>query len=117
MKANLRKSLDQAMRVKKLLRIKFKVLTKMLEEDPDLCDELIVLLAELANQTSFQAAALHATTENIIAEMSIFGDEGPEKELGYRVVEREEEDEDRNNGYHHPDEDDDEDDHFIRGED
>jgi len=104
MKANLRKSLDQTIAVERLLKIKFKVLTKILAEEQDLSDELIVLLAEFCNHTTAERNALFAVQQNIVEEMKIFGDEGLEKELEFRLYEQEEEDdepeeeEDRRNG-------------------
>lgn len=96
MNCNLRKSLDQALGIKKMIAINFGVVTELLATEQDLSDELIVFLAEYSNYNAAGMAGLDLVIVNIIEELRVFGDAGYEKELKYTPNEEEVDDEESN---------------------
>ena len=81
MQTNLRRTLDIAIGVDKLLRIKLKVLADILVKENQLADEMVVLLAEICNATNVELDELHKLVEGIAQDIKIFGEQGVEKSL------------------------------------
>jgi len=87
-RSNLRKSLDTALLVEKVLTIGIKYMAKVLETTPELSDEVVVAIAEMCN--AMQECLSHfqkKTIPDIQEMMTIWGDEGPEKEFEVQVEE------------------------------
>ena len=78
---DLRKSLDLALQLEKMLQISLAVLGTMLKKEPALADDFTVLIAEFYNQYVGQMAHLQMMIQGLTEEIKIFGEKGMEKQL------------------------------------
>ena len=91
MVTDLRKSLDTALQLDHLLRVKLGVMGAVINTEPALEDALVVFIAEVYNQTVAQIAGLALQIENITEQLKLFGEVGFEKELEFQPEESDDE--------------------------
>ena len=78
---DLRKSLDLALQLEKMLQISLAVLGTMIRDEPDLSDDFTFLVAQLYNQDVGQMGYLQIMIQGLTEEIKIFGEKGMEKQL------------------------------------
>lgn len=83
MQVNLRKSLDEALNIEKLLKIKTQVLGNILLTESDLEDALVLFIAHAINRTTEEREQLNVWIKSIIEQIDLFGEVGFEKELAF----------------------------------
>lgn len=95
MKENLDSSIDLALRLRKMCETARKICQEVIEQNPDINDELSVLVAGLYNGVGNVQVKLDDHLALLSERMSIMGKEGVEKLLNIQFKEPEEpEDED-----------------------
>lgn len=77
--------------LKKLLEIRYAVLTKLLTKEKDLADEFHLFIGQLTNSVNIELERLNTIIANITMDICIFGEGVLEKELEFQLLEEEDE--------------------------
>lgn len=92
-KENLAKSIDTAITFQKLLEQSRTILRQLVDQTPELNDEVILLMVGTHNGLGSMLVKLFEVMELLTQRKAIFGDEGIEKKLAARFQEDDEPDE------------------------
>ena len=81
MKTQLRTTLDTALGIEKLQKVKLKVISKLLRENPALSDALSIHLSKVYDQTVKDLESIKELISATTEDMKILGETGEEKHI------------------------------------